>query len=381
MRSLSDSPVSSIIAQKEFGSGADFPNFAAHSFKYSMLRKFTLLLAVLALLIAGCRTTKPPETVFEQEKCPPPPDYADMTNWAAHPDKEDRADLVPGAKSDGINFKNGQANAAVDVFFIHPTIFFDKKEWNADVEDEKLNKQIESTTIRHQASIFNGVGRVYAPRYRQMVYGGFMVDKTQAASAKKAIDLAYADVKNAFEYFLEHENEGRPIVIASHSQGSVHAIRLIREEMEGKPIMDRLVVAYLAGWPVRKDTFAVLPPCTTPDQTGCFASWYSFEAGHEPENPGFYRNAVCVNPITWKMDTVVSQIGDHQGVVMANYKKFYSEKLTAQVHNNVLWVTRPKVPGTFVISDHNFHIADFNLFWGNVRANVGNRVEKYLRSE
>lgn len=343
-----------------------------------MLRTSSLLLVLLALLSIGCQTKKAPQQSFDKVSCPDAPDYSDMANWAAHPEKEDPADKLPGEKSEEANFKNAQDKAEADVFFIHPTIFFSKKAWNGDVHDDKLNKQTETTTIRHQASIFNGIGRVYAPRYRQMTYGGFLVDETGAASAKKAIDLAYRDVKEAFDYFLEHENKGRPLIIAAHSQGSVHAIRLIRDEIEGKPLMDRVVVAYLAGWPVKQDTFSVMPPCSSPDQTGCFASWYSFEAGHEPENPGFYRDAVCVNPITWRMDTVPSQIKDHQGVVMANYKKFFPQKLTAQVHDNVLWVTRPDVPGTWVISGHNFHIADFNLFWGNVRANAEKRVEKFL---
>lgn len=347
--------------------------------QFTMLRKISLPLALLVLFSLGCQTQKAPQQSFDQVSCPEAPDYSSLTNWAAHPDKEDPADLLPGEKSEDVAFQNRQDIAPADVFFIHPTIFFSKKAWNGDVQDEKLNRQTESTTIRHQASIFNGIGRVYAPRYRQMTFGGFLVDESGAASAKKAIDLAYLDVKAPFEYFLEHENEGRPLIIASHSQGSVHAIRLIREEIENSPLMDRVVVAYLAGWPVRKDTFKVMPPCTSPDQTGCYASWCSFEAGYEPESPHFYRDAVCVNPITWRTDTVPSQITDHQGVVMANYKKFYSEKLTAQVHNNVLWVTRPKVPGTFVISGHNFHIADFNLFWGNVRSNAQERVENFER--
>ncbi len=41
-----------------------------------------------------------------------------------------------------------------------------------------------------------------------------------------AFDLAYEDLKTAFENYLKHYNKGRPIIIASHSQGSLHALRL-----------------------------------------------------------------------------------------------------------------------------------------------------------
>jgi hypothetical protein len=212
-----------------------------------------------------------------------------------------------------------------------------------------------------------------------MTYGGFGVAEEARKSEYKALALAYQDVKSAFDYYLAVENKGRPFIIASHSQGTVHAIRLIREMVDGKPLQEQFITAYLAGWPVKRDTFAHLPPCDSPSRTGCYNSWCTWEAGSEPVNPAFYRDAVCVNPITWQLDTVWSTLPGHLGVVMANYHKFYPEKLTAQVHGPILWATRPKVPLTWlVIGGHNFHIADFNLFWGNVRQNAADRTRAWL---
>jgi alpha-beta hydrolase superfamily lysophospholipase len=67
-------------------------------------------------------------------------------------------------------------------------------------------------------------------------------------TARPPVDLAYADVKAAFQYYLAHYNEGRPIIIAGHSQGTAHATRLLHEFFEHDPKLRRqLVAAYLIG--------------------------------------------------------------------------------------------------------------------------------------
>ena len=115
-----------------------------------------------------------------------------------------------------------------DVFFVHPTTYTGKPindYWNAPVEDLKLNNQTDKSTIQYQASIFNEAGRIYAPRYRQAHLNVFYTDNKQLS--KKVLDQAYSDVKNAFLHYLKFHNEGRPFIIASHSQGTVHCTRLI----------------------------------------------------------------------------------------------------------------------------------------------------------
>ncbi|MEM6268519.1 MAG: DUF3089 domain-containing protein [Bacteroidota bacterium] len=340
-----------------------------------LTRYFFPGIGLLLLLASGCRSFKCPPIPFAAAPVPAPPDYAQLEHWAAHPAKADRADSVPGT-----DFHNRQAGAAVDVFFVHPTTFFSKKAWNADLKDEKLNRQTENSAIRHQASIFNGIGRIYAPRYRQMTYGGFLATENPGA-ADTAYVLAYRDVRAAFRHYLKYENQGRPFLIAGHSQGSAHAIRLIREEIEPTATRQQLITAYLVGWPVRQDTFATLPPCSTPEATGCFSSWCTIKWGHAPDDPHFFRNAVCVNPVTWRTDTVPSPTEAHRGVIAANYKQPYPQRLRAQVRDSYLWSTKPKVPGSWLIWGHNFHIADYNMFWVDVRENVALRVARFLETQ
>jgi hypothetical protein len=326
----------------------------------------------ILLLLNACSFYKTPKKAWTEDSCPKPPDYSQLDNWAAHPDKVDFADGTPSPE-----IKNGQAEAEIDVFFVHPTTLFGKKEWNGNVSDEKLNERTEKRAIKHQASIFNGVGRVYAPRYRQMSLGGFY-DKHDVKSNGKAFHTAYCDIKASFEYYLAHFNQGRPIMIVSHSQGSAHAIHLLKDYFDGKDIQPQLVAAYIPGWPVPADTFSTLKPCETPSETGCYASWCSFEYHTQPKHPEWYDNAVVVNPITWRTVTLPSQMDEHKGTVMGDYSVVYPNVLIAQSNTHILWVTRPDIKGTNIIGSNNFHIADFNLFWLDVRENAILRAGKYL---
>jgi hypothetical protein len=173
----------------------------------------------LLLLSSGCASL--PKGSFSSY-IPDAPDYGNDANWAALPSTVDSADIVPIAE-----WKNVQNEADVDVFFIHPTTYTGQpgqKHWNASLDDEKLNLKTDKYPIRYQATIFNGAGKVYAPRYRQAHLNCFYTKKTKDAS--EALELAYEDVKAAFQYYLLHYNNGRPFIIATHSQGTFHGKRL-----------------------------------------------------------------------------------------------------------------------------------------------------------
>ena len=166
-------------------------------------------------------------------------DYSKSENWAALPDKKDNADKVP---SNG-NFVDAQRSSELDVFFIHPTTYLktNKKnnQWNASVEYLSLNRLTEKTTILFQASVFNGSGKIYSPRYRQAHISSYFTKQKGIANA--ALDLAYEDINNSFQYYLDHYNNERPVIIASHSQGTTHYQQLLQ-------LLVGSYQGYLAGW-------------------------------------------------------------------------------------------------------------------------------------
>jgi hypothetical protein len=302
-------------------------------------------------------------------------DYSLLKNWAALPFQKDSADAVPIHV-----WRDNQDSAEVDVFFLHPTTYTGhagEKLWNADLEDNKVNLRTDKSSIRYQASIFNGAGKVYAPRYRQAHLKCYYTDKK--ADAAKAFDLAYQDVRSAFQYYLEHYNQNRPFIIASHSQGTDHAKRLILEEIDGKPVQDQLVVAYLVGFAVAENHFKNINPCRSPEETGCFCSWRTFKEGFIPPKIHYPdTNVLVTNPVTWDSTKPESEKSQQLGAILREFYKLYPALVETKIYKDLLWVNKPKFPGSFFLTTKNYHIADYNFFYADVRQNAMDRVHAFL---
>lgn len=305
------------------------------------------------------------------------PDYSNTDHWAALPDREDFADKTPPF------FKDRQATATTDVFFVHPTIYIGKKgqdQWNGPIDDSELNKKTDETTIKYQASVFNGSGKIYAPRYRQAhIHAYYNKDPKFKDDMEKALRFAYEDVKVAFEYYLEHYNNGRPIIIASHSQGSSHAALLLNDFFgPDSPIADQLVVGYLIGMPIKKKEVN-LPVCETPEQTGCYCSWGTYTRGYFPKWHYKKNDFAVTNPLSWTTTKDLVPATKNSVSVLKNFDKAHKNVCDAQIREGVIWINRLNVPGAFLIRKKNWHIADINLFYGNIRQNMETRIGAYVQ--
>ena len=336
--------------------------------------KYVIFLLLLATLHSGCRSVNPGRA-FDPQKTPQRPDFARLDHWAAHPDKKDPADRTPQGLQDE------QATAEVDVFFIHPTIYLGTRRgennWNASLDDTRLNAETDSSTILFQASIFNGAGRIFAPRYRQAHVNAF--HSNDQVSNQRALDTAYADVQAAFEYYLKNWNRGRPFIIAAHSQGAVHAKTLLRNVLENKPLQQKLVAAYIVGWRVERDFFKRLPACTTPEQTGCYCSWRTWKKNYgrrKADEP----NSVCTNPLTWTItEGQYAPKSANRGGVLRPFGVLRPGITDAEVWRGYLLADKPKFPGSILFIRRNYHIADFNLYYLNVRENAQARAAAFFK--
>ncbi len=321
---------------------------------------------------------KPPKG-FDEMATPPAPDYSRPECWAALPDRKDNADVVPAG-----DFSDNQADAPVDVFFIHPTTFYSRKAWNQPLDDKRANDFTDNRVLCNQASVFNCCGRIYAPRYRQATLYSF---RDRGGNGERALDLAYEDVKRAFEYYLENYNNGRPIIVASHSQGSRHAIRLLEDYFTGTPLAQQLVAAYLIGWGGADtnsfERFPDIPVCASPEQTGCWMTWNSL--GPDAEKSRIIDSAVCVNPLTWTTDgTYAGPELNLGGVVFVEGRDEPPMPdigvVSAQCVDGALIISRPKGKAySFMpMGRDNYHIYDYGLFYVNIRRNVEQRVAAFL---
>ena len=313
------------------------------------------------------------------------PDYSNLNYWAAHPWKWDPSDSVPAP------LQNEPRDSMVDVFFLHPTTYTNKmNEFNAGIDDEYINAKTDYSSILYQASVFNNQCRVFAPRYRQAhITNFFSNDKEKAA---QAFELAYADVKSSFQYYLQHWNNQRPLIIASHSQGSLLAEKLLKEFFDAsttalagqassaQPLKIKLVVAYIIGWPVPKDYFTSLKMCEDSLQTGCICSWRTFRKGFVP----FYLKnkpdaSFATNPLTWTTGNEYASKKMNTGSVLRKFNKIYTQTTDAQVSNGLLYVSRPRFPWSFLYFSKNYHAGDINLYYMNTRKNIQQRINMFWK--
>lgn len=327
-----------------------------------------VLVSVCAVLVSSMSVAQ--TTSFASEMHAPAPDYSDPDNWSALPFRTDVADVLPRNEawvSDSLK--------TVDVFYVHPTTYQKGDLWNAALDNRKQNRLVDKYPVRLQASVFNADCRVYAPRYRQAVVDVFYHPSDDGTSA---LELAYGDVSKAFLYFLEHYNQGRPFIIASHSQGTHHARRLLAEYVDTTELRDRFVAAYIIGLTVNEGMYKNLGMCDSASETGCYLSWMTYKEGHMPKWD-YHLTTECVNPLSWKRDTLLVGRTASIGAVVLNPRRITRKATSARIHRKegemeILWV-RTRAPWFQTMS--NLHVADYGLFYMDIRANVRERIAAF----
>ncbi|MCK9403515.1 MAG: DUF3089 domain-containing protein [Chitinophagaceae bacterium] len=345
-----------------------------------MNQKICLLILLATLLITSCSNRLQKSTAGYSFSHPSgTPDYSNLDHWAAHPYKKDPSDSIPLPLRKGY-----QADSSVDVFFIHPTTYTDTQRllgWNAPIDNTELNTKTDYTTILFQASIFNEAGRVFSPRYRQANLSSyFPVSANDTIQALAAFMVAYEDVKAAFTYYLQHHNNGHPIIIASHSQGTTHAKRLLKEFFEGTALQKQLVAAYLVGIPLEPDYFTAIKPCITPYQTGCACSWRTYKEGYKPDYVLKEKfTAIVTNPLTWDEGMPAADRKMNKGGLLLNFNKLLKNVTNAKVNEGVLWTEKPHFFGSLFLKTKNYHVADLNFFYLSIRENAKQRVSAFRK--
>ncbi len=326
---------------------------------------------------------------------PPPqsgPGYADAAAWIAQPGKPDDPSLwLP----DGYVGEPSKPVTAA-AFFIHPTTYLQRDRWNA-LLDDRGSQDRAALFVRSQASAFNGVAQIWAPRYRQAAFGAFLLDNRDA---RLALDLAYGDVVRAFDRFIAGIPADQPIILAGHSQGALHLSRLLREKVAGTPLATRMVAAYVVGWPL--SSAADLAPlnlsaCRGPDEAGCVMSWQSFR---DPANMALITDVydgskgptgvvrkrgdmVCTNPISGTLGGSAAP-GANAGTLIPTADLASATldlgRVGANCRNGFLMIDGA-IPalGPYVLPGNNYHVYDYALFWGSVRRDAARRLAAWRR--
>ena len=332
--------------------------------------------AAAALAIAGYpeRTLQfwiAPSDPFMPSAAPPAPDYAAPGAWWMRP-----------AEATG---------ESADLFFVHGTGLPDGRQWNDPIEDKGWREN--SIVLPAMTAPFRSCCRVFAPKYREANLTVFLAPD---GDARRALTLAYEDVRAAFRWYLDHANDGRPVILAGLSQGSLHLQRLLGDFAADPRLRDRLVVAYLIGYAVPQGSTGPFPPCAEAQATGCVVSWTTVAEGGAAARwrhkvtiwtGARYetiagRPAVCVNPLTWRSGPEPAPPDLHKGGALSPVSDtIHPQMVGARCADGVLAITQPAHPGYSVLAlpGRDYHVMEYNLFHQDIADNATDRIAHFLQ--
>ncbi len=216
-------------------------------------------------------------------------DYSRAENWAFLAD-------TTGAKAE---------NPPADVFFISPTACLGRYEpYFLDLSNQK-EKTALAKVIRMEKGIYDRNSRFFAPYYRQ---AGFEVYSFGEDFREECLRDAHQDVEDAFQYYMEHYNDGRPLIIAGFSQGADHVLRLLKAHATDARVTGRLIAAYAIGWTITAEEMAKYPQlhfAGRADDTGVIVAFknYNIVKGiiHSPWAGLKYFRKFIADPYFWKV--------------------------------------------------------------------------------
>lgn len=320
-----------------------------------------LPLLLLTLALSSCGTLKhitDPGPRINNNR----PDYAQTTNWLAQPKR---------------------VQYPVDVFYVYPTIYGEPSPANMEIQNEELRKTAR-LLLKKQAAVYSGSANLFAPFYRQVSMA--MLNTEENMYENSYFRTGYEDVVSAFQYYLDHLNNGRPFILAGHSQGSMALSNLMRDFFNQEKLQNQLVAAYLIGYSITREDFKNFPwmtPATGPADTGTIIS-YNSQAPGTTGSPVLLQGAFCINPLNWQTDGTVARREQNLGAVFFNQDGTIEKEVAgytgAQIDltSGALITTPPETLNIGEFPKGVYHMYDYSLWFRNLEENVKLRIKAYL---
>lgn len=309
--------------------------------------------------------------------------------------------LTGGAAAEPLDFSDpamwfrfgGDEALDADVFFIAPTnVLGDADHMNADITDaEEMGPVLQGVLM--QTQLYGEYARFYSPVYRQTTLACFARPEAEQIPYSA---IAEKDVLDAFAWYMEHENNGRPVIIAGFSQGADMGLRILKAYAEDEAFRRQLVAAYLLGWRVTRqdlDEYPALKMAQGEDDTGVIIC---FECEAEDVTDTVIVPAgvfsYSINPLNWKTDSTPADKELNLGYVYPSKTDGSPKKEIPQLCGayidpvrgtlKVTDVTPEEYPPRFdIFVTGSYHIYDYEFFFRNVQANVKTRIDAYLNAK
>jgi hypothetical protein len=295
----------------------------------------------------------------------------------------------------------------VDTFYIYATnyILGSLKEGApeyASLDNTEMVEGAQGEYVLH-TSAFEESTNVFMPYYRQAGMPAMKKAWKETGNCEAAISgMPYEDITAALDYYFENYNNGRPFILAAHSQGSCIAKYALKNYFKDHPeYYERMVAAYIIGYSVTKDELEEYPYlkfATGESDTGVIISWNTEGPKNSEENAEtavLLPNAICINPLNWKLDDTYAPVSENLGSLVVNEETGEVEigDRGADAQVNVargVVVTNSeagpaseevvKITSEFFGPDGR-HGEDYMLYYNNIKENATKRVEAYLADQ
>jgi hypothetical protein len=282
----------------------------------------------------------------------------------------------------------------VDVFYLYPTAWkkVNKTDPNICAIDNPAMLAGAKAAFAGQATAFETVGNIYAPYYRQ-ADAGYTFSLSLAERDKLISGIPKSDVFAAFDYYIKNYNQGRPFILAGHSQGSNVLLYLLSGYMKENPkVYARMIAAYVIGYSVTAEYLDQNPHLKFAqgrDDTGVIISYNTEAPEFQGNNPLVMPGAIAINPISWTREETLATAQDSLGSFLKNEKgEFVTVRNYADARVN-------KAKGVVICSTTDvekltpvkgaaprglYHQYDFPLYYYDIRENAANRTKHFLNT-
>jgi len=282
----------------------------------------------------------------------------------------------------------GGATKQADVFFVGPTMFMGNAvQYNMPMDDPKARSRFLGA-VNMEKGLYDSQANFYAPYYRQ---AGLNVYKLDSGQAQSYFELAYKDVKAAFEHYLKEENHNRPIILAGFSQGADMIVRLMKDKFSDPGLQNKLVAAYVIGWRVTPEETAQYPQLRMARgeyDIGVIVSFNS-EAPEVAASLTVPEKTLGINPLNWKTTGEPADKSLNRGAVFTGYDGGVKKEIP-NLTGAYLDQTRGTVKVTDISAEEyppvlelfktgEYHIYDYQFFYRNLQLNVMDRIDAFQR--
>ena len=334
-----------------------------------------ILICGTSVLMACASNEDAPVPTYPEDEKSKATDYSQEANW----------------------YKIPEITKEFDTFYIYSTMYMGANEGDADYATLDNAEVLGTIWIEHaiKSSVFEESTNLFIPYYRQssMKHAAEVFQKDGTSDAA-LVSIPYTDITAALDYYFENYNDGRPFVIAGHSQGSAILRLVLKGYFKEHPdYYKRMVAAYAIGYSITKEDLEANPHmkfATGETDTGVIISWHAEGPKNVEENlplPNVIiaKNGIAINPLNWKLDETYAPASENLGSIVGDENTGKTEIRDIDGDAQVCLargtvVTNAKATPnemTELAGPQCYHQDDYSIFYNNIKDNVAKRIAAY----